>query len=55
MLNSLAVIEWSSQLLAPEKSGVRKNTFQARGLGAVSWRGSKEALVRAMRKRERSH
>ena len=55
MLNALAVKVWSSSLLALEESRLRKNTFQARSLGAVNWRGLKGVLVRAMRTRERSH
>ena len=51
----LAMIGGSLSILDDEARRVRKNTFQARNMGAPSWRGSKGALVTAMGARERSH
>ena len=55
MLNTLDRDHMEFTLLAPEARRVRKKTFHTKNLGAASCRGSKGALVRAMRTRERSH
>ena len=41
MLNSLAVIMWTSPLLAPEASSIHKKTFQAKILGGCQFKGFK--------------